>query len=174
MSPDLRDTTWMQCGVSILWDADALNELCPADSVRSLRELLRLYEAGWPEEGLNLISKRTLVISGLEAAMDTLSPDEAVEWLEQKVYPAIRTFQDSVADGGGEAALIFWFADQRRLVYSAADNTHHWHCAGQHRAKSIPIGRCIWNGAESSVRKIVASGVDGKQRNIGLFLRRIS
>jgi len=164
----------MQCGISILWDAVALNELCSTESVRSLRELLRLFESGWPEDGLNLISKRTLVISGLEAAMDTLNPDEAVEWLEQKVYPAIRDFQDKVADGGGEAALIFWFADPRRLVYSAADNSHHWHCAGQHRAKSIPIGRCIWNGAESSVRMIVASGVDSKERNIGLFLRRIS
>jgi len=174
MSPDLRDTTWMHSGVSVLWDADALTKLCTADSVRSLRELLRLYEAGWPEEGLNLVSKRTLVIAGLEAAMDTLTPDDAVEWLEQKVYPAIRSFQDSVADGGGEAALILWFADQRRLAYTAADNTHHWHCGGQHRTKSIPIGRCIWNGAESSVRKITASGSDGKQRDIGLFLRRIS
>jgi len=174
MNSDLRDTTWMQSGISILWDADALNGLCPADSVRSLRELLRLYEGGWPEHGLNLVNKRTLVITGLEATMDTLSPDEAVEWLEQKVYPAIRSFQDSVADGGGEAALILWFADQRRLAYTAADNTHHWYCAGQHRSKSIPIGRCIWNGAESSVRKIVTFGADGKQRHIGLFLRRIS
>ena len=139
MNSDLRDTTWMQSGISILWDADALNELCPADSVRSLRELLRLYEAGWPEEGLNLIGKRTLVIAGLEATMDTLSPDEAVEWLEQKVYPAIRSFQDSVADGGGEAALILWFADQRRPAYTAADNTHHWHCAGQHRSNQYRL-----------------------------------
>lgn len=174
MNSDLRDTTWMGSGISILWDADALNGLCPADSVRSLRELLRLYEAGWPEDGLNLVNKRTLVIAGLEAAMDTLSPDEAVEWLEQNVYPAIRSFQDSVADGGGEAALILWFADQRRLAYNAAENTHHWYCATQHRTKSIPIGRCIWNGAESSVRKIVVTDAAGKQRNIGLFLRRIS
>jgi len=108
MSSDLRDTTWMHSGISILWDADALNELCPADSVRSLRDLLRLYEAGWPEEGLNLISKRTLVIAGLEAAMDTLSPDEAVEWLEQRYTRQFGAFKTAwlTAAGSGTGFVV--------------------------------------------------------------------
>ena len=123
---------------------------------------------------LKLINNRTLVVAGLEAAMDTLNPQEAVEWLEQKVYPAVRDFQDNVADGGAEAALILWFADAKRIWHHAADNTYHWYCSGEHRQHSIPIGRCIWNGAESSVRKIMAVDSEKKQRQIGLFLRRIS
>lgn len=174
MKPDLLDSTWMQSGISILWDAESLNELCSAERVRSLREFLRLHAANWPEEELRLLNGRTLAVTGLEAAMDTMSPDAAVEWLEQKVYPAIREFQDNVADGGGEAALIFWFADQRRLWFRTSDGTNHWYCSGQHHQHSIPLGRCIWNGAESSVRKIVAKCSDGWQREIGLFLRRIS
>jgi hypothetical protein len=174
MTPDLHDNTWMGCGVSLLWDAEALTGICSPDAVRSLRDLLRLHQAGWPEDSLNLINNRTLVIAGLEAAMDTLSPQAAVEWLEQKVYPAVRDFQDNVADGGAEAALIFWFADPKRLFHRPADDTHHWHCSGEHRQHSIPIGRCIWNGAESSVRRIVTVDADKKQRDIGLFLRRIS
>lgn len=174
MSPDLVDKTWMSCGISVLWDPEALNAICPPSSVRSLREFMRLRQSSWPEDALNLINNRTLVIAGLEAAMDTLSPQEAVEWLEQNVYPAIRDFQDNVADGGGEAALIFWFADANRIWHRAADNTNHWHCSGEHRQQSIPIGRCIWNGAESSVRKVVLAGSDNKQHHIGLFLRRIS
>ena len=82
MRPDLHDKTWMGCGISMLWDAEALNEICAPGSVRSLREFLRLYHTGWPEDALNLINSRTLVIAGLEAAMDTLNPLEAVEWLE--------------------------------------------------------------------------------------------
>jgi hypothetical protein len=174
MSPDLRDKTWMECGISLLWDAGTLNDICSPELVRSLRDFLRLHQAGWPEEDLNLINSRTLIIAGLEAAMDTLNPQEAVEWLEQMVYPVVRDFQDNVADGGGEAALIFWFADERRIWPRAADNTHHWHCSGEYRQQSIPIGRCIWNGAESSVRRLVATGPDDKARQIGLFLRRIS
>jgi hypothetical protein len=174
MNPDLHEKTWMQSGISILWDAEALNELCSADSVRSLREFLRLHAAGWPEQELFLINGRTLPVAGLEAAMDALTPEQAEEWLEEKVYPAVRDFQDNVADGGVEAALVFWFADRQRLWHHAADGTNHWYCSGQHRKKSIPIGRCIWNGAESGVRKIIATSSENKQRDIGLFLRRIS
>ena len=174
MSPDLHDKTWMQSGISILWDADALNEFNSAESVRSLRAFLLLYAAGWPEHELDLINGRTLVVAGLEAAMDTLNPEQAEEWLEQQVYPAVRDFQDSVADGGVEAALVFWFADKKRLWHHAADGTNHWYCSGQHRQHSIPIGRCIWNGAESGVRRIMATDSENRQREIGLFLRRIS
>jgi hypothetical protein len=174
MNPDLHDKTWMSSGISLLWDADALNEICSAEAVRSLRELLRLHQAGWPENDLKLIKDRTLVVAGLEAAMDTLDPQDAVEWLEQKVYPAIRDFQDNVADGGGEAALILWFADAKRIWHHPADNTYHWYCSGEHRKHSIPIGRCIWNGAESSVRRIVIVDSEKKQKHVGLFLRRIS
>ena len=174
MIADIHDKTWMTCGITLLWDAEALNEVCPANSVRSLREFLRLQHSGWPEDTLRLINNRTLIVAGLEAAMDTLSPQEAVEWLEQVIYPAVREFQDSVADGGAEAALIFWFADAKRIWHRPADNTNHWYCSGAYRQHSTPIGRCIWNGAEPSVRKIVTVGPDKKQRELGLFLRRIS
>ncbi len=173
MSPTLGDKTWITSGISILWDAETLNEICSAESVSSLRHFLGLFNAGWPEDNLNLVNGRTLIIAGLEAAMDTLNPQEAVDWLEQTVYPAVRDFQDNVADGGGEAALIFWFADGRRIWHRAADNTHHWYCSGEFSQQSIPLGRCIWNGAESSVRKLVTD-TESKQRHIGLFLRRIS
>jgi hypothetical protein len=174
MNLNLRDKSWMSSGISLLWDAEALNEICSAEAVRSLRELLRLHRAGWPENELKLIKHRTLVIAGLEAAMDTLNPQDAVEWLEQKVYPAVRDFQDNVADGGGEAALILWFADSKRVWHNAADNTYHWYCSGEHCKQSIPIGRCIWNGAESSARRIVTIDSEQKPKNVGLFLRRIS
>ena len=93
MNPDLHDNIWISCGTSLLWDAAALNRICPFDSVRSLRELLRLRQASWPDDSLKLINNRTLVVAGLEAAMDTLHPDAAVEWLEQTVYQAISDFQ---------------------------------------------------------------------------------
>ena len=174
MNPDLHDNTWISCGTSLLWDAAALNRICSFDSVRSLRELLQLHQAGWPDGQLQLINNRTLVIAGLEAAMDTLDPDAAVEWLEQTVYQAISDFQRDVADGGREAALIFWLADPKRVFHLASEDTYHWHCAGQHRSKSIPIGRCLWNGAESSVRRIITTGADKSEVWAGLYHQRIS
>jgi hypothetical protein len=174
MNPDLHDNTWITCGTSLLWDAAALKSVCPFDAVRSLRELLRLHKANWPDGSLNLINNRTLVIAGLEAAMDTLHPDAAVEWLEQTVYQAVLDFQENVADGGREAALIFWLADQNRVFHKASEDTYHWHCAGEHSKKSIPIGRCLWNGAQSGVRRIVTVNAEKKVIHSGLYQQRIS
>ena len=174
MNADLHDDTWIRCGTSLLWDAAALNGICPAESVRSLREFLRLHQAGWPEGELALIDNRTLVIAGLEAAMDTLHPDEAVGWFERMVYPAVLDLQENVADGGREAGLILWLADRNRIFHHAAENTYHWHCSGAYRQRSIPLGRCIWNGAETSVRRIMTTNADKKQIWAGLFNPRIS
>lgn len=172
--PDLHDNNWTRCGISLLWNADALNQICPADTVRSLREFLRLYRVGWPEDALKLANRRAMVIAGLEAAMDTLDPENAILWLEKTVYPAILDFQEEVADGGGEAALIFWLADGTRVFYHPSDNTYNWFCSGEHRKQSIPIGRCIWNGAEGSVRRIIVTNSEKKPTHVGLFQQRIS
>jgi hypothetical protein len=174
VNPDLHDNTWITCGTSLLWDATALKSVCPFDSVRSLRELLRLHQAGWPDGSLQLINNRTLVIAGLEAAMDTLPPDQALEWLENTVYQAILDFQEAVADGGREAGLIFWLADPKRIFYKPAEDTYHWHCSGEHGKRSIPIGRCLWNGAEGSVRRIMVRTAAPSSAWAGLFHPRIS
>ncbi|MGA7849568.1 MAG: hypothetical protein WCA13_10730, partial [Terriglobales bacterium] len=78
MNPDLHDNTWIRSGTSLLWDAETLNGMCSPESVRSLREFLRLHQAGWPDDALKLVNNRTLVVAGLEAAMDTLHPEDAV------------------------------------------------------------------------------------------------
>lgn len=174
MKPDLFDNTWISCGTSLLWDATALNRICPFDSVRSLRELLQMHQADWPVESLQLIHDRTLVVAGLEATMDTLHPDAAVEWLEQTVYQAISAFQRDVADGGRGAALIFWLADRNRIFHNASEDTYHWHCAGEYRKMSIPIGLCLWNGAERSARRIITKAADQSEIWAGLFHPRIS
>lgn len=174
MNPDLHTNVWMQCGTSLLWDAESLNRICPVASVRSLRDFLCLHKAGWPEDALSLINGRTLVVAGLEAALDTLHPDDAAEWFEKKVYPAVLDYQEHVADGGREAALILWLADRNRIVHRAAENAYYWHCSGEHRSQSIPLGRCIWNGAQGSVQRIMATGPDKKTSWAGLFLARIS
>lgn len=174
MNPDLLDDTWIRCGTSLFWDAHTLNQVCPPESVRSLREFLRLHQAGWPEDTLKLVNNRTLVVAGLEAAMDTLNPEEANEWLERNIYAAVLDFQEQVAGGGGEAALVFWLADGSRVFPRAAETSFHWHCGGEHRKHSIPLGRCIWNGAESGVQRIVTPDGQKGTRHSGFFLQRIS
>ena len=69
---------------------------------------------------------------------------------------------------------IFWLADPKRVFHKASEDTYHWHCAGEHAKKSIPIGRCLWNGAEGSARRIITTAADKTEIWSGLFHPRIS
>ncbi len=142
MAPPLEDDSWTRRGISLLWDADGLNRLCNASQVVSLRHFLRLHDAGWPEEGLQLVNDHTLVVAGLEACIDALPPDEAVAWLEGTVYPAIVSYQREVADGGSQAALVFWLVEHDRLQYRTSDDAYYWHCSGEFKhAWACPLRR---------------------------------
>ena len=100
MGPPLEDDSWTRRGISILWDADCLNQLCQPQQVVSLRRLLQLHAAGWPEADLPLVNDTTFVVAGLESCVDALPPDAAEQWLEHVIYPVIISYQREVADGG--------------------------------------------------------------------------
>ena len=53
-----------------------------------------------------------------------------------------------------EAALIFWFADQRRFEYRQAEQAVYWKCSAAHGKHEISIGRCLWNGSEPNSQEI--------------------
>jgi len=171
MGPPLEDDSWTRRGISILWDADSLNTLCKARQVVSLRRFLRLHGAGWPENDLPLVNDRALVVAGLEACIDALPPAEATAWLEGTVYPAIVSFQREVADGGSQAALIFWLVEWKRLEYRTSADAWFWHCSGEYKNQQIGLGQCLFNGAQSDLKSIQAPG---EKQPRGLFHPRIS
>lgn len=170
MSRPVEIDVWRRQGHSILWDAAELAALCGDKRPISLRQLLKLKATGWANIDDVLIRDRALVVAGLDGALDALHPDKATDWLEQSIYPAVLSFQKSVASGGGEAALIFWFAEARRFTYRQAEQAAYWHCSG---AKEIPIGRCLWNGSEPNSQEIRMKS-DAAPRLSGYYLQRIS
>lgn len=173
MGPPLSDNIWMRRGISLLWDADALSTVCTPQQVVSLRQFLLLHAAGWPEADLSLVNDARLVLAGLESAIDALPPDEAVSWLERTVYPAIISFQENVAGGGTEASLILWIADHKRLDYHTSDDTHYWHCGTEYKGQQLPLSRCLFNGAQDGLRRIMVGGKK-TELGVGLFHPRIS
>ena len=94
----LLDNVWQRRGVSWVWDAEALSQVCVASEVWSLREFLRAV-GHWPED-LPSNNGDTMVVAGLEGCLDLLSPSDAEIWLSDKIKKAILSFQD---DYGGEA-----------------------------------------------------------------------
>lgn len=169
-SPLVNDDLWTRRGISLLWDADELNKLCQPSQVISLRRFRQLYEAGWPEDDLPLVNEVALVVAGLEACIDALPPEAMTEWLEQKIYPAIVDFQREVADGGGQAALVFWMVEHSRLKHHVSEDSWMWHCSGEHRSHQIPLSHCLFNGAQHDLKEIH----DAKGNRLGLYHPRIS
>ena len=174
MGPPLEDDSWTRRGISILWDADCLNQLCQPQQVVSLRRLLQLHAAGWPEADLPLVNDTTLVVAGLESCVDALPPDEAEQWLEHVIYPVIISYQREVADGGNQAALIFWLVEHTRLAYRTSDDAYYWHCSGEYKQQQIPLSHCLFNGAQHDLRRIHVPGDKKVAQWVGLFHPRIS
>lgn len=176
MQPPLNADTWKGQGISILWDAESLSKVCTPQQVISLRHLFQLHRAGWPETELPWVNDRAIVVAGLESCIDALPPDEAVAWLERTVYQTLVSFQREICGGGGEAALILWFVDHRRLVYQTSEDSYHWHCGTEYKGQTIPLSRCLFNGAEHDVQEIRVRSASDKRTEqwIGLYHPRIS
>jgi hypothetical protein len=172
MGLPLSDDIWTRRGITLLWDAETLSELCLPDQVVSLRRFLGLHRAGWLEDDQPLVDDKALVVAGLESCLEALPPEEAETWLERTLYPAILSYQREVADGGNQAALIFWFADPKRIRHEVAEDIYVWHCDGDHRGQRITLGRCLFNGAQHDLRRI--EGGRENDHTIGLFHPRIS
>ena len=166
--------TWKRQGHSILWDVPGLRSFCAPGQAVSLRQFSRLHASGWNGVDALLVRDRALVVAGLEGSLDTLTPKSAIQWLDHDIYPAVTSFQKEVAFGGSEAALIFWFADQRRFEYRQAEQAAYWKCSGAHGKHEIPIGRCLWNGSEPNSQEIRDKTGEGPARFAGYYLQRIS
>jgi hypothetical protein len=171
MQPPLtNDDLWTRRGISLLWDAEQLNKLCRPNQVISLRRFRELHAEGWPEDDLQLVNDAAMVVAGLEGCIDALPPDEATAWLEQKIYPAIVDYQREVADGGNQAALVFWIVEHSRLRHQVSDDAWLWHCGGEHHNQTIPLSHCLFNGAQHDLKEIQ----DDKGNRFGLYHPRIS
>ncbi|MCZ2340444.1 MAG: hypothetical protein LC104_01450 [Bacteroidales bacterium] len=174
MQSPLHDDIWTRRGISLLWDAEALSKICTPQQVVSLRRFLGLHALGWPDDQLPLIDDQVLVLAGLESAIDSLSPADAEHWLEQVVYKAIISYQREVADGGSQAALVLWITENRRLTYLTSDDTYNWHCGTEYKGQTIPLSRCLFNGAQHDLRRIHVFDDKKNEHWIGLYHPRIS
>jgi hypothetical protein len=163
----LLDTVWQRRGVSWIWDDEALNKIAKSGEVLSLRRLLR-FDGQWPDD-LSSNNGSTMVVAGLDACLDLLSPEDADAWLAGELKHAILSFQDFYQ---GDAALVFWLpAGQRRVYVQTASDAVVWRCGAPHGDRQIDFGRLLWGEAREYPQEILlAAGA----KAAGLFHLRIT
>lgn len=142
---------WKRGGLSLLWGAEALGEIAKPDQVASIRGLFRLAK-NWPDE-LPSNGGKTLVAAGVEGCLDCLSPEDAAEWIEGDLRPALMSFQDEYQ---GQCALVLWLpAGHRRVSMNRASESYLWKCNAPYSGREIEIGRILWGGAEGDAGRII-------------------
>ena len=163
----VHDSVWQRRGVSWIWDDDPFAMVARASEVYSMRQLL-LATRSWPDD---LPSNRgdTLVVAGLDACLDLLSPTDADTWLGGDLKSAILSFQDCYE---GQASLVFWLPNgQRRIRIDLATDSVRWRCSGPFINETIDFGRVLWGEAREYPQKIILAR-GGK--SVGLFHLRIT
>ncbi len=148
-----RSDRWRRKGFSLLWQPQLLKDLTEATAVVSMREFFRLRKA-WPED-LPSGGGDALVVAGLDGCLDAMTEADAVTWLENDLKSVVLSFQEHYE---GQAALVLWVPSGRsRVVMGLADEEYLWRAAASRDAAQIPIGRCLWGGAEADVARILVS-----------------
>ena len=148
-----RGSGWMRRGLSLLWNADTLFEIVQPAAIVSLREFFAMA-GSWPDE-LPGANGDALVVAGVEGCLDALGTDDGSTWLENDLKRVVLEFQDEYQ---GQAALILWLpSGRRRVAMAPATEEYFWKYATSTAAPTLPIGRCLWAGAESDAERIIVS-----------------
>ena len=149
----INGDAWKRRGFSLLWEPRALTSFIAPTAVVSMREFFVLRKA-WPDE-LPGAAGNALVVAGLDGCLDALSEQDAVAWLESDLKSAVLNFQEHYE---GQAALILWLASGRtRIEMNRADEQYAWKISPGRDGARLPIGRCLWGGAEADVGRILVS-----------------
>ena len=169
-----RNSVWKRRGVSLLWDTSALSGVVHPADVVSIREFFAMA-GDWPED-LYGPDQNALVVAGVEGCLDALTVNDGAIWLEENLKPAILNFQSEYQGG---AALILWLPSGRHRIYMVrATEEYLWRTQSSKNNSELPIGRHLWAGAQSDVRRIIVSDKPNPDSEgdayVGLYHQRIS
>lgn len=164
---DISTDIWLRLGTGLIWDAAALHSAARLGQTISLREALG-WATSMPADTPGGV--QTIVVTGLQTALDVLSAEQA-----DSILARVRTLIRRKSDRWPESAMLFAMPDAKRLQIDAA--TQNIVLTFSSRDK-LEIGACLWSGAAGDANRIVDTRVDAKGKSaqipIGYWLRRVS
>lgn len=168
--PPLLADLWTRRGLSLLWGASALARIAPPEIV-SLRKLFLLAEDGFPDP-LPSNDGKLLIATGLEGALDALSPDDAEAWIMDRIRPMLERFQEAWY---GNGALALWLpSGTARIVSRPVSAAYDWRLPTGHGDRTLSLSRLIFSGAADDLQQIMDEKAGPSAAWIGLYHPRIS
>ncbi len=168
--PPLLADIWTRRGLSLIWGSSALGNAKPQEVV-SLRTLFLMAEGEFVDP-LPSNSGKLLIATGLEGALDALSPDEAEAWTTDNFRPVLARFQEA---WGGNGALAFWLpSGKARIVSRPATAAYDWRLPAGYEGKTLPLSELIFSGARDDLQPIIDAQAGQSDSWIGLYLPRFS
>lgn len=175
MNPPLTDDVWKRRGISVLWDVPGLASMGSLETAISLRDFFLWDADEWQQGSVHAHNngEKRMVVAGLEAALDCMTPEDAEEWMAERLLPAINRCAETLFGGGTDGALIFWMVKHERFREKLANGEIMWSCDGEHRGSEILFSHGFWNGAYRDVQRIAPHSTDAEP-GLGFYLQRIS
>lgn len=166
----LSTTSWQRQGSCILFGLTEIQELLNQKAMVSLREFLS-WRNNVPDDPPIPEDADTILVCGLETVMDTLSAEEAQEFLQYQVRPVIKNIQDiwtntGVAFGFLQGSMSFKETNGSReeVLFLRSDN------------QEVHISEGLWDGtAELNMQRLETTFISDNQKvPIGYYVKRIS
>jgi len=161
---DMTASTWLRRGSSVIFHSQLLGPLIDESSLVSLRTALGWLK-NWPAEPPG--NGSTVLIGGLETVLEVMGPQEAEEFLRERMRKLVCEFQ-SQWDGRG---LVFGFGcSGKRFSQDAYDNVLFSVPGNQ----VIRVSESLWNGsATHDMYRIMAVDPEtDKRESAGFNVRR--
>jgi hypothetical protein len=163
----ISNTVWQRRGSSIVFDQQSLGPFIRQGAVVSLRKAFSWMKA---LPSVPPVPGQTILISGLETIVETLSPDEAEDFLIRRIRPFIIELQNRWTDCG----IIFGFSAHKKAFEETSFEEEI--IFRRRDQKVVRLSEGLWDGSAAVNMKRIMRMDDklGKEIVIGYYVARIS
>ena len=163
----ISNNVWQRRGSSFIFDQESLGPFILEGSVVSLRQALAWLEAlpsNPPVPG------RTILVSGLETVIETLAPQEAEDFLVQRVRPLLIHLQNRWTDCG----VVFGFTSHLKTFEETSLEEEV--LFRRRDRKRVRLSEGLWDGSATvNMKRIIREGDKASEEiPVGYYVARIS